>query len=258
MFYGNPGEGKTSLAAQFPAPLFVITSGEQGIYHLKKGGVVPADVPVLQLDPLYDEDQIPAGEGHTGWMKLISTLDIFASGKHDRKTLVIDTCSGLEPLCLQHCASIHFAGDMKSRDRGSWNDYHSGPRKAATAYWQAQFINTCLRAKMAGLDIIVLAHSTSREQKNLEGTDFEMTIPQLSKGFWELIQKDLSDVMFLGRHVNQMIDPKTKDKLVTSIDRFVGVCQSTWYTAKNWENRRDEIEAGNSPQETYKRLMEVL
>ena len=258
MIYAPPGEGKTSLAGQFDKPLFVITSGEQGIYHLKKSGVVSSDIPVVQLDPLYDEDNIPANTGHPGYFRLIEVLNTFVNGSHDRKTLVIDTASGLIALLMQHCASVHYDGDMKSRDRGSWNDYYAGPRKTATTYLQSSVIRLCLEAKMKGLNVVLLAHCKSKDQTNYEGKNYEMMQPEMDNTFWTVLQKDLSDILFLGKHHNVRIDEKTKDVRVSSVTRFVGVTSSEWYFAKNWENRREEIEAGSTPQETFSNMRKVM
>lgn len=258
MFYGPPGEGKTSLAAQFDAPLFVITSGEQGIYHLKKSGVASKDIPVVQLDPLYPEDSIPVGQGHPGWEKAIETLQVFCKGQHDRKTIVYDTTSGLEALCFQHCASKQFGGDMESRTQDTWNHYANGPRKAASAYWQAEFLNLCLECKMKGYNVILLAHSTSKTVTNLDGPDYEIYQPQLTNKVWDYTSKDLSDCMFLGKRMQFITDQKTKKRSVVGQERFIGVESSTWYVAKNWENRHDEIEAGSSPAESYTNLMSAM
>ena len=55
MLYGPPGEGKTTVAAHAPKPLFTHTSDEQGIKFALSKKVVPADLSewLVELDPLF-------------------------------------------------------------------------------------------------------------------------------------------------------------------------------------------------------------
>lgn len=252
MFYGPPGEGKTSLAGQFEKPLFVTTSGEQGIHYLKKAGVVSTDIPVVTLDPPYDESEIVVGSPHPGWQRAIDILDLFIQEDHDRKTLVFDTTSGLDVLCMQTCAAVHFDGDMASRTQDSWNHYANGPRKAATAFWQSQFINRCVQAQAKGYTVILLAHSVTKTVNNLEGPDYEMYMPQLSNQIWSATSKDLTDLVFMGTRPSFVTDKQTKKKKVTGQEKFFGVESSTSYVAKNWHDVRGEFTAGESAAATYK------
>lgn len=257
MFFSEPGGGKTSLAAQFPDCLFVITSNEQGIHQLKERNVVSTETPVIQLDPLYNEDEIPVGKGHPGWIKAVDIATRFATEDHPYKTLIFDTTSGLEGLCLQHCASMQFNGDMKSRTQDSWNHYSNGPRKAAQTYWESQFLNRCVEATTKGLNVILLAHSTIKTVENPNGPDFEIVQPHLCNPVWSYTSKALQGIFFLGKRRRFQTD-KAGKVTVSGLTRFIGVETSTWYTAKNWFNLHDEIEAGESPAESYKNFMKVV
>ena len=86
MFYGPPGMGKTTLAAKFPKCAFVTTSGEQGIYLYKEKGLVSKDMPIVQLDPLFPHDQIPAGTGHPGYLRCKLALERFRDLKQSLVT----------------------------------------------------------------------------------------------------------------------------------------------------------------------------
>jgi hypothetical protein len=90
MLYSPPGMGKTTLAAQFPAPMFITTSGEQGIYLYKERNLVPADIPIIQLEPLAPHDEIPAG-GHPGYLRCMTAMQRFRDGKHDRQLTTLAT-----------------------------------------------------------------------------------------------------------------------------------------------------------------------
>ena len=254
MIYGEAGFGKTSLAAQFEKPLFVITHGEHGIYHLKEKDVVPKDIPVVELAPLFTDKEIRKHQFHPGWEKAIDILEKFAAGGHDRQTLVYDTTSGLESLCYQHGACKLYGGDM---DCDKYADFMRGYAKSGEKFWKPEFIDGCLKCAAAGYDVILLAHcnSTSREA-NLAGKDFDRFLPDLQKAVWKYTKKDLQALLFLGEriHVEKM---KGKEKPMSKV-RFVGVCNETWYFAKNWRNLSTEIDQGTTPKETYKNIHSKL
>jgi peptidoglycan hydrolase-like protein with peptidoglycan-binding domain len=257
LIYGPPGEGKTSLAGQFEKPLFFTTYGEQGIHYLKKAGVVPADIPVIDLPAPWDESNIPSKKNHPGYDLLLSNLDIFVNGDHDRKTCVIDTLSGADTLALQTCASQQFGGDMASRSQEAWNHYANGPRKTAKAFW-SRITEYGIAAAKAGKTVILLAHTATRPVVNLDGSDYDHHRPSTENSIWMETHKDLTDIVYLGRHLTFTTDPATKKKKVNSNSRFFGVENSTYYVAKNWINARGEVSCGKDAAETYAKLADKL
>ena len=256
MLYSEAGEGKTTLASQFPDPMFIVTAGEQGIYLYKQRGMVPASVPVVQLDPLYSHGEIPDG-GHPGWLKCIKAMQVFRDSTHDRKTLVIDSTSGLQDLCFQHCASMLFEGDMDSKE---FTDYYRGYTKAAEAYWSGVFLPLCLEIVAKGYNVILIAHSSLKPVHNPIGPDFEQFRPNLYKTIFEYTKKDLHGIFFLWREVAVSIDQKTKKKTTMGDRRFIGLSPSPYYVAKTWctPEGMNEIDCGESPAETWSKLKEAL
>lgn len=257
MLYSEAGEGKTTLAAQFPDPVFIVTSGEQGIYLYKQRGLVPQDTPVIQLDPLLPHGEIPAGTGHSGWLKCIATMERFRDASHARKTLVIDSTSGLQDLCFQHCASMLFDGEMDGKE---FTDYYRGYTKAAEAYWSGIFLPLCLEIVARGYNVILIAHSTFKPVSNPTGPDFDQFRPALYKSIFEYTKKDLHGIFFLGREVSVSIDQKTKKKTTMGDRRFIGLSPNTYYVAKTWctPEGMNEIDCGESPAQTWANLKQAL
>lgn len=258
MIYAPPGGGKTSLAAQFPSPLFVITSGETGIHYLKKRGVADTNIPVITLDAPWDESNIPAGTPHPGWVKLIDTLGEFLNSDHQYQTLVLDTTSGADILCLQTCGSLDFGGDMVSRSQDSWNHYANGPRTAARTYWQSQLINLCTRIRDKGKNVILLAHEAQKPKTNFEGSDYEMVVPQLTNQLWQSTHKDLTDLLYMFDRPVLTLDKATKKPKITGKNRFIGVSNSTFYNAKNWHDVRGEFQVGETASDVWNAVKENL
>ena len=257
LMYGEPGEGKTTLAAQFPKPLFIITHGETGIDSAKKVNVADKDIPVIRLPELYKTDSIPDGVGHNGFNMCIETLQTFAQGGHDKRTVVVDTLSGFEKINEQHCASLEFKGDMAGRNQDEWNAWAAGPRRAE-AYWLGEFIPACLNCIESGFNVVLLAHCKTATIKNPNGPDYQKYQPDLTDRIFNSTAKSLQYILFLGKQPEFETDKATKKRTVKISDRFIGITNETWYNAKNWDNLQDPIFCGTSAKETYNNLTEKI
>lgn len=257
MMFGDPGEGKTTLAAEFPEPIFIITHGETGIDSAKNAGVARKDIPVVRLEELYKNDEIPDGVGHPGYTKCIETLWAMSKGGHDRRTAVVDTLSGFEKINEQHCASLEFKGDMKGRQQDEWNAWAAGPRRAET-YWNSEFIPACLACIEAGYNVVLLAHCKSATIKNPNGPDYQRYQPDLADRIFNSTAKSLQYLLYLGKQPDFETDKATKKRTVKSNERFIGITNETWYAAKNWDNLQDPIFCGMSSKETYANLTNFI
>jgi hypothetical protein len=256
VIYAPPGEGKTTVAAHAPSPLFIHTSDEQGIKQAITAGVVPQDLRnwLIELEPVFDVGNIPADSGHPGWMRLIDTIHLFEKGEHDRRTVIIDTTSGVQSLCHQHTASLLFKGDMVKDD--GFMSFYKGYIKAAEQFWQQELMTACSRCVAKGYNIILLAHSSLNNEPNPAGPDFQMYSPDLDKRIWNFTKKAVQGVLFMGR-----CQSLKKDKMKTKVSaehRFIGINRETWYEAKNWFNLQEPIDVGASAAETWDNINAVL
>jgi len=262
LVYGEPGRYKTTTMAHAPNTLFVTTSDEKGILEAVQAEVVPPDIRdnIVVLEPLADPDSIPSSGGHPAWLTLMKTLDLFVGGDHDRDSLVIDTASGLQPICHQHCASMMYDGDMNN-PKGFMN-YQEGYLKAAEQFWNGEFLSRCNKVTATGRNIILICHSTLQKVPNFEGTDYECYAPALIKGakkdnIYDYTMKTASAVLFFGVAAVLTTDEKKKKK-ISSEHGFIGVQDQGWYKAKNWYNLKDEIPIGGSAEETWNSIESVL
>jgi len=256
LFYGEPGVGKTTVAAHAPHPLFVTTSSEKGIQEAVSVGVVPAEVAdnIVVLPALSDPSAIPAG-GHPAWTTLMDIMDTFLEEEHTRRTLIIDTASGLQPICHQHCASMLF--DCNMDDPAGFMNYQQGYLKAAEHYWNGEFLARCNKLTTAGYNVVLICHSTTMAVPNHGGTDFECYAPALIKGAkkentYDYTMKTCSAVLYFGQHT--AVSTRDRTTKVSAQYGFIGVRGSGWFTAKNWYNLTDEIECGSSAAETWTNL----
>lgn len=130
VIYGAEGIGKTTLAAQFPSPLFIDTEGS-----------------TKQLDVA----RLPAP---SSWEMLLQELD-FVRDKRPCATLVIDTVDWAEQLCIADlCAK---SGKSGIEDFG----YGKGWEFEKESF--GKFLNKLTEVINAGINVTLTAHAALRK-----------------------------------------------------------------------------------------------
>jgi len=107
LLYGVDGVGKTTLAAEFPSPLYLPTAGER----------TPEGV-----DLATPEDEDGNAKYIESWADLKDIVGDLLSEDHDFKTVIFDSLDGLEPVInTETCVRIgaDSIGSNRSRRRSS-------------------------------------------------------------------------------------------------------------------------------------------
>ena len=134
---GNPGTGKTSLAATFPKAFLIRTQGE----------ALPRDVPddkmPLSLDEVSSEAQL--------WDQLLA----LCNEEHDFKTLIIDSVTGLEGLFTAEVLN----SDPKAKGiQTALGGYGAGRDAVAAKHARVRKAAETLR-KRRGMNVVFIAHA---------------------------------------------------------------------------------------------------
>ncbi|MBQ9043825.1 MAG: ATP-binding protein [Eggerthellaceae bacterium] len=128
VLYGPEGIGKTSLAAQFPDPLFIDTEGGTACYDVKRADPSP-----------------------TSWAMLMGYVDEVARGGVGCSTLVIDTADWAERLCMAKVLA----------DKG-WKGIEDAPYGRGYKYVVEEFgrlLDRLSDVAEAGVNVVVTAHA---------------------------------------------------------------------------------------------------
>jgi hypothetical protein len=219
LIYGPPGLGKTSLAASFPAPVFLQV--EDGFPH--DMGEVPAH---------WTRDQLGSYDG------VMDALQALYTDEHDLKTLVIDSIDKLEPWVW-----------AKTCTRNRWADIEApGYGKgyiAADVEWR-ELIEACnaLRTER-GMTVIFIAHSTvttAPDPVNLEYQRFDI---RLQKRAVALFQDEMDGIWFVNQEVTTVADdPRDKSSRVRGAgagSRVIYAGPRPAFVAKNRFGMPDKI-----------------
>lgn len=239
------GWGKTSLAAQFPKPLFLQSRGETGLETLIQNGRLP------------ETPHLPEAET---WEDYLSMLEWIRSGDHGYKTVVLDTMNGFERLCHEHVCQRDFSGDWG--DHG-FEGYKRGYQISLADWRQSLNLLDTLRIEKR-LTIFMLFHTKVATFKNPEGPDFDRYQPDVHAGTWSLTHK-WADCVLFGNFESQVVGGKMGDDNKSRKGKGVGgnirllYCERhAAYDAKNRLGLPPEIEMGDSPESAFKALSEAI
>lgn len=233
--------GKTSLAAQFPRPIFIQTQGETGLEALIDAG------------RLKDVPHFPECET---WGDVLACLKVVLNDQHDFKTLVIDTINGAERQCHEHVCNRDFDGEWGDKGFAS---YQKGP-EVALADWilmLAELDKIRIQRKMT---VVCLCHTKVKNFRNPLGADYDRYQPDMNEKTWSKSHK-WADLILFGSFETETVavrkNKKTgeeKGKAVGGQHRILYTERTAAYDAGNRLGLPAEIDMGDSVEEAWKNL----
>ena len=131
VIYGTEGIGKSSLASQFPEPLFIDTEGSTD------------NMDVARLDK------------PTSWIMLNNQIAFVKANPTVCKTLVIDTIDWAESLCVDNLCAMH--GKKVIEDFGYGNGYVYAKEE------MGRFLNKLQDLIEIGINVVLTAHAQIRK-----------------------------------------------------------------------------------------------
>jgi hypothetical protein len=152
---GYPGAGKTSLAAMFPAPIFIQTDdNSETVFQSWPEDLQPAFMP-----------KIPRANAKKNVRPsdiVLDQLRELASKQHDFKTVVFDTSTSLNLLIEEEVTIFDPAGADNIADASG--GFHKGYKTVATK--QAKIRNACEELRKRGMTVVFLCHTAVHKIKN--------------------------------------------------------------------------------------------
>ncbi|MCD8308797.1 MAG: ATP-binding protein [Clostridia bacterium] len=212
VIYGAEGVGKTTLAAQFPEPLFIDTEG--GTAHID---VRRVDRP-------------------TSWQELISTVEEVAKSDGICKTLVIDTMDWAERAEIEYLCA-----------KNKWTSIESPGYGKGYQYCAEEFgrlIAVLDKVIAAGIHVVVTAHAKMRK--------FEQPDEMGAYDRWEMkltkqvapILKEWCDMLLFCNYKTYTVtsDDISKKVKAKGGKRVIYTTHHACWDAKNRHGLPDEID----------------
>lgn len=202
VIYGPEGIGKTTLAAQFPSPVFLDTEG--GTHHL-------------------DVARFPAPKS---WDDVTKTIAALASEPHEFKTLVVDTADWLEKLLIEEVC--------RRANKTSIEEFGYGKGYVVLAEEVTKFLASLNALLARGMHVLLLAHCriAKFEQPDAAGA-YDRYELKLTKQVAPLV-KEWCDMLLFANYFTKVAENDSgKKRGVGGRERKLYTTHTAAWDAKN-------------------------
>lgn len=218
--YGIPGIGKSTLASQFPEPLFILTeaNGVEGIKTLPK---------IQNLKELY-----------------VILKDLLKEEKLPFKTLVLDSISKLDPLVTQSVLENSPLVGKEKREAQTlaeaWGGYGAGFEKAAMYHriLKSYFDKFVER----GIAVVFISHSEIKKYKSPEFEDYDILSIVMNHDKSRQVYIDDVDAVLYCKLQTFLDTSKDRALIRSSNKHIISACSNATYVSKNRFNIDKDID----------------
>lgn len=209
VLYGVEGIGKTTLASQFPAPLFLDT--EDGTRQL-------------------EVDRVSC----TDWRTLQGAVAELAVEPAGYQTIVIDSIDWAERSLIEFVC--------KKDGKSSIEDYGFGKGYVVLAEHVGRFVESLDNLHRAGLHVLLVAHAKVQRTSPPDQTDgYDRYELRLSKQVSPIV-KEWADALLFANYRTRLVDGKDgKRKAIGGKDRVLYAERAAAWDAKNRYGLGEEL-----------------
>lgn len=219
LIHGEPGWGKTSLAAGAPGVMFITSPLEQGIKQL---------VAAKRVQP------VPVTNVKT-WSQVFSSLNALATQKPEGlQSLALDALGGFESLLAEYVTDNDFGGDFTDK----FQSYGKGWEVCARRILR-EFLLPLQAIHDHGVNIILIAHSQPKTVQNPTGKDYDRWQIDLNKNLLAEVERWATDIGF-GTFTLQV----DRDGKATGTTRVLKMQNHPAYSAKSQTGFGGSIDMG--------------
>jgi hypothetical protein len=209
VLYGVEGIGKTTLAAQFPVPLFLDT--EDGTKQLEVDRVSCPD-----------------------WASLRGAVAELAVEQHGYQTIVIDSIDWAERMLIEF--------SCKQDGKKSIEDYGFGKGYTVVAEHMGRFVEGLDNLHRAGLHVLLVAHAKVQRTSPPDQTDgYDRYELRLSKQVAPIVKEWADALLFANYRMRLVEGSDGKRKAIGGKDRVVYAERAAAYDAKNRYGLGEEL-----------------
>lgn len=200
VLYGRPGVGKTTLAEEFPKPLFFLT-----------------EMTYLSNRP---EVQAVVSKSYDSFCANLSIVyrelvDLAKKGaERPFKTIVIDSFSGFEKLAKERICTSNNVSDINLIPYG-------GGYKMLASLWNQRAIPELKLSvfdvlsnmnRFLGMYVILICHDSSTRKRLVNGVEYDETSPDIANALATTIKKDFDEVYYLDYELSQVSSASRDNK----------------------------------------------
>jgi len=217
IIHSEPGVGKTTLAANAPAPIFIQTEDGLGDLAVKA---------------------FPQSRSFTDVMEALASLYM---EEHPYKTVVVDSLDWLEPLIWDHVCQFWTDGKGKAERLSSIEDAGYGKGYVeALGYWRQFFSAITSLRDDRGMIIIMTAHTEIKRIEDPSLPAYDKKSLKLHKKAAALAEEYSDMILFASKKVNTISEDsgfnKKRVRATSTGERVMQTTGEPSFTAKNRYN----------------------
>lgn len=210
VIYGTEGVGKSTLASQFPGPLFIDV----------EGGTAQMDVRRIEKPDTWDE--------------LLNIVKEVAVTPNICQTLILDTADYAEGMCIEHILRKYNQKSIESFGYGKGYTFISEE-------WQ-RLMDAFNKVIAAGINVTIIAHATQRKIELPDQTgSFDHWELKVSKKVAPLL-KEWADLLLFLNYKTYVVTTESNSKKAQGGKRMMYTTHNPVYDAKNRNGLPDEME----------------
>ena len=215
VIYGSEGVGKTTLASDFPSPLFIDTEG--GTAHMN----------------------VARAQWGETWTDLISTVKEVAKSKDLCETLVIDTADWAEQLCIKHVLKTRL---INGNPASGVEDYGYGKGYTYVGEEFQNLLSALNDVIQNGIHVVVTAHAKMRKFEQPDETGaYDRWEMKLSKQVSPLL-KEWADMILFCNYQTRVVTTENKVKKAQGGKRIMFTTHHPCWDAKNRHGLPDKLD----------------
>ncbi|HEL2164420.1 TPA: AAA family ATPase [Streptococcus suis] len=215
VIYGPEGIGKSSLAAQFPNPLFIDTEGST------------------------DNMDVTRADKPTSWTMLMNHIAFVKANPTICQTLVIDTIDWAEALALQYICAQH--------NKSGIEDFGWGAGYTYLIEEIGRLLDRLQELVELGINVVLTAHAQVKKftkPDELGGYDryeLKLSNKKTETNVSAKVKEWADMVLFLNYKTYIITDDKTKKQKAQGGQRVMQTTHSPSWDAKNRHNLPEEL-----------------
>lgn len=209
VIYGAEGVGKSSLAAQFPNPLFLDTEGGTSRLNVRRIRIA-------------------------NWEDLIATVKEVIDTPEVCKTLVVDTADWAESFCIDFICNKYRQTSIESFGYGKGYTYIQEEF--------GEFLKLLTKVTEVGINVVIIAHGKPRkfELPDEQGA-FDRYETKLTRQVAPLI-KEWCDMLLFCNYKTFVVTTENNSKKAQGGKRVMYTTHNPCWDAKNRFNLPDELD----------------
>jgi hypothetical protein len=209
VIYGPEGIGKSTLANQFPKPVFIDTEGSTNWMDVKR------------MECL-------------SWQDILDAVKLLKANNQGFKTVIIDTADWAERFCVQHlCANSN---------KTSIEDFGYGKGYTFLAEEFGRLLTSLNTLVDTGMHIIFIAHCTVKKMELPdEAGSFDHYEFKCTRQTSPLLKEWAEAVLFVNYKVTVTQDDNKRTKAIGGRKRIIHTQHTAAYDAKNRWGLPDQI-----------------